>query len=74
MHPLPVAIGKATSVPYNNSFLLVGGEDQPSWVNTVYEFDVESEDWILHEEQLSYVNSYVSAMMVSTDLFPACSH
>jgi hypothetical protein len=52
----------------------VGGEDQPSWVNTVYEFDVESEDWILHEEQLSYVNSYVSAMMVSTDLFPACSH
>jgi hypothetical protein len=70
-HALPVAIAVTTSVPYKASFILVGGDSELS-VSTIYLFDIASEDWILQEEQLSVANYWVSAMLVSTDLFPAC--
>ena len=40
------------SVQFGETFLLVGGELSSSTYNGIFEFDPESEEWIIREETL----------------------
>ena len=40
------------SVQFGETFLLVGGELSSSTYNGIFEFDPESEEWIIREEML----------------------
>ena len=50
---LPAYIKDATSVPFGDTFLVVGGMLPDSYIaDTVYEYDVQGRDWITRPERL----------------------
>ena len=55
----------AASVPYKNTFLVVGGKDGGHAVqDTIFEFDPETGDWITRIEQMTLKRSLFAAFMV----------
>ena len=70
---LPHGIYYAASVPFRESFLIVGGyRSGVGHLDTIYEFDVENESWILRDEKMSEEKGYVTAMVVNAGDFPQC--
>ncbi len=70
--PLPQAINSLSIAGFGGSFLLVGGFDGEVELDTIYEYDVQSGDWVLREQRLATAKNRVNAMMVHPDAFPPC--
>ena len=61
----------ATTVPYGDSFLLVGGQESgPNGPHlaTIYEFDAENWEWIEREERLERPRDGHVAFFVDDDM------
>ncbi len=71
--PLPQPIRQSTSVPYGNTFLLIGGNKDFHFLDTVYEYVAESGTWKLHPTRLDTPKRNVGAMLVRKESFPTCS-
>ena len=67
---LPIPIKGGASVPYDDSFLIVGGETNdwtPRAVNSIYYYNSMGEEWLLRPEKLGEANRYLAAVMVAED-------
>lgn len=64
----------ANSVPFGNTFLMVGGTEDgiSSRLNTIYEFDTTNENWIVRPETLKTGDWAMTAFMVP-DTYVQCS-
>ena len=61
----------ADSVPYNSTFLLVGGSSQPT-SSSVYMYQYKSDSWTELEAKLRAGREEVTAMAVKRSMFPEC--
>lgn len=66
--PQPISLG--ASVPYGDSFLIVGGFIQGGAEKTVYTFDPQLEDWILLPQKLQIGREQTAAFLVPDTFFP----
>ena len=72
-NPLPSPIMEATSVPYDNSFLIVGGVgDLGQLSDLIYRYDTGKDSWVLLDARLPTAASFVAASMVNSYIFPSC--
>jgi N-acetylneuraminic acid mutarotase len=73
---LPQPIYGSTVVPYEDSFLLVGGyngnAEGERKLNTIYKYDVANDSWRLLTPHLAEVKYHVTAVMVDRAMFPDC--
>ena len=68
--PLPSPLKYGLSVPYGNSFLVVGGRnEQNTDVGTVYQFDPINLSWIIRPEALALPRSYFFMTSVDKERF-----
>ena len=49
---LPYTIAYGSSVPFKDTFLVVGGEDDVNYQTAIYQFDLTTNGWITRDEQL----------------------
>ena len=56
----------ATSVPFGDTFLLVGGSDD-TYQKTIYEFDPVGMDWLLRPEELKEERDAAFAVTTSAE-------
>jgi hypothetical protein len=49
-------------------FICIAG----SYLDSIYKFDVNTEDWILQKGELKEARYFTSAMLVSASQFPSC--
>ncbi len=59
---LPQPLNSMASVPYGDTFLLVGGYSG-RFLNTIYQYDPTTGDWILRPERLSGNRERVGAVI-----------
>ena len=74
-NPLPKAISDAAVIPYNNSFLLIGGETDSLdsyFLTDVYQYNSVDDSWILLDAELKTARSGHVALLVERSLFPEC--
>jgi len=73
-NPLPTAMYEAAVVPnYGNSFLLVGGKEDPEYLTSIYQYNASDDEWIELESELRYPRSDHIALLVERSLFPDCA-
>ncbi len=70
--PLPQQIGECASVPYENSFVLIGGIGSSGHLDTVYEYEAETKSWKVHPKRLSRPKREMGAVGVRKEIFPKC--
>ena len=68
---LPMAY--ARSAPYSDSFVMVGGYNKGSYLDTVYYYEPETDSFTLLEGRLGSVKENVSPIMVKRAMFPECN-
>ena len=62
------------SVPYRDSFLLVGGRTGgESYLKTIHEYDASKEDWVLRSESLGEEKEATTAIMVDFNVVDCTS-
>ena len=70
---LPKPIGEAAIVPYNETFLLVGGyNSNDGYIQDIYQYDAANDEWIVLEAKLKTPRSHHVALLVQQSLFPEC--
>ena len=69
---LPSPIREATVVPFQESFLIVGGVSDGSLSDLIYRYDTGTDSWELDDARLPVAASGVAATMVYSYIFPAC--
>ena len=71
---LPVDIHKGASVPYKDSFLMVGGysSDVGETLDTIYYYDPNLDQWDLLEQKMKMRRKYFAAFLVS-DQYANCN-
>ena len=57
-----------TAVPFEDSFLVVGGYD----LDTIYKYEQETDTFELMESRLPYPVENPIAILVDVDIFPSC--
>ena len=71
--PLPYAIDGATSVPYEDSFLLLGGITTGGYTDGIFMYVPQTDSWTnLYPLKMPRAAFGVTAMMVDRDIFPEC--
>ena len=60
---LPQPLSFMSSVQYEDTFLLVGGQNLDQKFDTIYQYDQTSETWIIREERLSAPKSVMGAVL-----------
>ena len=63
----------AVAVPYQNSFLLVGGYDGDMYIGDIYQYSAEGDQWLEMDSRLKTPRSEHAALLVRQSLFPECS-
>ena len=74
-NPLPQNIYGATTVPFQDSFLIVGGgSDTPSYgfLDTIYKYEADADSWTLLHQSLTRPLIWTGALMVDVEIFPTC--
>ena len=78
--PIPFGngIGYASAVPYDNSFLLVGGynglvDGVGGDTSDVYQYIAETDEWVLLATKLETPRQRHVALLVEQSLFPECA-
>ena len=65
--PLPVNTAWAKAAPYGDTFLMMGGgSGAGDYYDTVYEYDVEGQAWILRNETMHHGKYDSSAVLMDT--------
>ena len=65
---------EATAVPFQDSFLIVGGVvSGGSLSDLIYRYDVGTDSWELADARLPAAASGVAATMVNSYIFPPCA-
>ena len=64
---LPYPVNQAATVPFEGSFLIVGGSSNGIYLNTILEFDVASEIWNERPERLANPRARHTAVIVTAD-------
>ncbi len=76
-YPFPSAVHSSVSVPYGNSFLMVGGTVPVGAVSVpsrdIYVFNAESESWSAMGGQLGEGRADHVAFFVDQESFPGCT-
>ncbi len=62
----------STSLPYKNTFMMIGGHNSTGNLDTVYVYDQDANNWRLLPERMSQLKREVAAIPVSRDMFPNC--
>ena len=72
---LPKTIFAPAAVPYQNSFLLVGGyiESESQHPGDIYQYNAEEDEWVELESKLKTPRREHVALLVKQSLFPECS-
>ncbi len=71
--PLPNALGLAKSIPYGNSFAIIGGTDGSKDLDTAYIYDpAGAGSWRLLPNRLHQGRRQTIALTVKKEIFPAC--
>ena len=66
---LPHPIENAASVPFGDTFLVVGGMSEAKYLDTIFKYDAENAVWALLDASLSEARVNAVAMMVDRALF-----
>ena len=66
---LPHPIENAASVPFGDTFLIVGGMSEAKYLDTIFRYDAENAAWALLDASLSEARVNAVAMMVDRALF-----
>ena len=69
---LPKEISTAASVPYQDSFLIVGGDTFGSRYDTIYYYNPGTDQWDLLNQTMIYERSIFAAFMVP-DSYANCN-
>jgi len=71
---LPYGIGGAASVPYNDSFILVGGGDYDTgeYLDTIIKYVPEDDSWLEMPAKLQTPKAYHTVIPVKQSIFNAC--
>ena len=70
---LPKPIYAAAVVPFNNSFLIVGGSRSPQvYLGDIYQYNAADGDWLKMETELKTPRKFHVALLVEQSLFPEC--
>ncbi len=72
---LPHAVYLSAAPAYGGSFLLAAGFDGECWtcfLDGIYQYDKESESWILLEQKLTHARDAHVALTVGSSMFPNC--
>ena len=74
MNDLPTAVFGADSVPYEDSFLLVGGADYYSYqtLDTILNYIPINDTWIEMPSKLKTPRVYPTVIPVKRSIFPSC--
>ena len=70
---LPKPIRGAAVVPYDNSFLLVGGFSDGLYSADIHMYNAVDDEWIKLEAELKTPRYNHVALLVEQSLFPECS-
>ena len=65
---LPVGIFQGASVQFKDSFLLVGGESEDAWINTIYYFNPQDQKWEKRNETMKQGRRDFAAFLVPNSL------
>ena len=70
---LPIDINKGVSVPYKDSFLIVGGfsSDVSEYLDTVYYYNPTLDQWELMNQRMTRGREYFAAFLVP-DYYAGC--
>ena len=71
-NPLPFAMYGATSVPYEDSFLLLGGAILTGYSDAILRYRPQTESWTLLDTKMPRAAYGMTAVMVKRDIFPEC--
>ena len=52
------------TVSYKESFLLVGGQGYPDYINEILKYEPDTEDWTLKTEQMATPRVWFGAVLV----------
>ena len=69
---MPKPINRATAVPYQNSFLLVGGLGDDGSSGDIYHYNAEDDQWLEMESKLKTPRINHVALLVRKSLFSEC--
>ena len=70
---LPIALFGAASVPYNDSFLLVGGRECGiQQLDTILLYIPESDSWVEMPSKLKTPRQLPTVIPVKQSIFPSC--
>ena len=69
---LPFEMSTGAVVPYEDTFLIVGGHDGSNSLDTIYYYEVDSESWSELDATLSSPSSQLEATEVDINIFPTC--
>ena len=72
-NPLPKSIAYAASVPYDNSFLLIGGRDANGYLADIYKYNPDNDEWTRLESELKTRRRSHVALLIPQSLFPECT-
>jgi len=70
---LPEPITRASVVPFNNTFLVVGGFGNGEYSGNIYQYIVADDDWFKMDTELKTPRSRHVALLVQQSLFPDCA-
>ena len=65
---LPQPLQDAVSVPFGDTFLIVGGHDNDVGSNNIYEYDNNMDSWITRPEKLTIGRYYPCALLVPDEV------
>ncbi len=71
-HSFPEKLSSQRSLPYGDSFLLIGGEHARVRSKAIYKYNPETEDWTKMKAELSRGLTGMAVMFVRKDSFKGC--
>ena len=70
--PNPIAFGE--SVPFRNSFLIVGGSKGYRYFDVIYEYNPENKDWMQRPQRLKKERISFTAFLIPDDVAGCDEH
>ena len=66
----------AYAVPYEDSFLIVGGGGSDvsgtGFLDTIYKYEADTDSWAMLDTRLPRPTVWTMAMLVDSEIFPPC--
>ncbi len=70
--PMPEELGFSAAVQYQDSFVVVGGNQGLNFTSSIFKYEVVSHEWTRMPGQLAQAKSSVAATLVPRSAFPEC--